>query len=222
MEEFEIEGKKEFNTSSNELVSALPTEIIGNFYKRLDAIINAALSESNCGIACEKGCSYCCYYKVVAKPVEIFKIVKFVKHKFNSEQIDAIIKQTSINTEEAKSLTSEQHLSTNQRCPFLIDDSCSIYEVRPSKCRNHHAVEAELCKKSFEEPTNLSIPNSCIESLYLRANGASHGFEQAVEKKGFDSNEYDLNSAFMEAFQNSSLLKRYRKGKRAFIHATRV
>lgn len=222
MEEFEVETKKEFEIASTDIKKNQPGAALKKFYPRLDNIIAKAIDESNNSIACKKGCSYCCYYKVEAKPVEIFEIVRFVKQKFKTDRIQEVLEQAKKNVEEAKKLSYEQHLATNQKCPFLYADGCSIYEVRPTKCRNFHAREVELCKESYENPTDLSIPSSYNELLYLRANGATTGFEHAIEAGGYDGTTYDLNGAVLETFQNPKLPKRYSKGKRAFIKAKKV
>lgn len=220
MEEFE--ARKEFETASTDILMDQPKVVLKKFYLRLDDIIAKAIDDSGISLACNNGCSYCCYYKVEAKPVEIFEIVRFVKQKFQAEKIQKILMQAKKNVAEAKTLSYEQHLTTNQKCPFLFSGSCSIYEVRPTKCRNFHATEVQQCKESYENPTDLSIPNSYNELLHLRANSATMGFEQAIAVGGYDSTTYDLNSALLEAFQNPKLSKRYSKGKRAFIKATKV
>ncbi len=113
MEEIEMKAKKEFDISSSELSKSSPMKSLDNFYQRLDEIIAKTLNESQNGIACGKGCIYCCYYKVEAKPVEIFKIVQFVKKRFKPEQIQAALKQANKNVIEAKPLTYKEHLATN-------------------------------------------------------------------------------------------------------------
>jgi Fe-S-cluster containining protein len=35
---------------------------------------------------------------------------------------------------------STRYLETNIRCPFLVDNKCSIYQVRPLSCSGHHSV----------------------------------------------------------------------------------
>ena len=222
MEEFELEARKEYEEASSDLKKSQPKDVLRRFYPRLDSIIAKSIDESATPLACKKGCSYCCYYKVEAKPVEIFEIVRFAKSKFQPLEIHEILKQAKENVEEAKELSYEQHMATNQKCPFLIGSSCSVYEVRPAKCRNFHATEVNLCKESYDRPTDLSIPNSYNELLYIRATGATTGFEQAIDDAGFDGTTYDLNSAVLEAFQTPKLSKRYAKGKRGFIRATKI
>jgi Fe-S-cluster containining protein len=222
MEDFEVETMKEYIAVFTSLKKNQPKEVLKRFYQRHDHLIAKVIDYSGTPIACKKSCFYCCYYKVEAKPVEIFLIVEFVKQTFETEIIGGILEQAKRNVEEAAKLSYVQHLTTNQKCPFLVSEGCSIYEVRPMKCRNFHATEVELCIKSYENPTDLSIPNSYNELLHLITNTSTKGFEQALETAGFDSITYDLNSAVIEAFQNKKLSKRFNKGKRAFIKAVKV
>ena len=69
---------------------------------------------------CKKGCSACCHYKVSVSHVEVRYIEK------NSQF------QRSINLAPSRNFHGEP-------CPFLKNDSCSIYEARPFACRKHHA-----------------------------------------------------------------------------------
>jgi Fe-S-cluster containining protein len=100
-----------------------------------------------------------------------------------------------------------------------MQDKCSIYSVRPSKCRNFHAKDVDGCKTSYEEPHNLSLPNSFIPEVFVAANGTTDGFEQAIHEAGMDSRTYDLNSAFLEAMENTKAAKRFKSGKKTFISA---
>jgi hypothetical protein len=45
-------------------------------------------------------------------------------------------------------------------CPFLEDESCSIYVDRPMVCREYHVTSpAERCAKLFEQPVDrVEVP----------------------------------------------------------------
>ena len=44
-------------------------------------------------------------------------------------------------------------------CPFLENESCSIYEQRPLVCREYHVTSpAEDCKRLYEGPVDATIP----------------------------------------------------------------
>ena len=190
-----------------------------NFYARLSAVSDNALGRASDALACESGCSYCCYYKVEGSAAEIFRIAEYMKSNFKKEQIETILESARNNVSAFSGLTYEQKIQTNQKCPLLRDDVCAVYDVRPAKCRNHHSTDASLCKKTFDDPMGPDNLNGYIEDLKMSIEGASIGFEKAVSDKGYDQRAYDLNSALVEAFENPKSIKRYNKKKKAFLSA---
>ena len=180
-------AQQEFDTATTELRKRSTHESLIGFYRRHDAVVASAMETSSVKPACRAGCSYCCYYKVEARAIEILAIQQYVLTKFKPELIRSIVEQANQNVAEAKKLTHVEHLATNQRCPFLVENQCVIYPVRPSKCRNFHASDMQGCKDSYEQPTNLEIPNSYITEIFEAANGTTQGFEQATDEAGLDA-----------------------------------
>lgn len=210
LEEF---ASAEYSTACTDLSRISPQEAVIKFYARQDSAIKTSTDRSLTKPACRSGCSYCCYYKVVAKAVEVIAIQQFVVSRFKPEQLTAAIAQAERNVAEASGLSHAEHLALNQQCPFLLEDKCSIYLVRPSKCRSFHASDVEGCRVSYEDP-QCTVPNSYILEVFEAANGVSEGFNAAIRKSGVDSRTYDLNSAFLDAMQNSGASKRLKGGKR--------
>jgi Fe-S-cluster containining protein len=174
----------EQRTAKTELARKTVHEAQIAFYKRLDSVIQVAHTASPQKMACKAGCSYCCYYKVEARAPEVLVIQQFIETQFTLAQKACVLKQAELNVAEVKNLSHAQHLAVNQACPLLEDGQRSAYSVRPSKCRNFHAQDVEGCEQSFNEPTNMSIPNTFIEAVALTANGTTTGFEQAQEGSG--------------------------------------
>jgi Fe-S-cluster containining protein len=222
MKSLEQQAQSEFVIAKAELQRSSAPQAVVRFYARQDAAVSTATATATVAPACKAGCSYCCYYKVEARAAEVLAVKNFVVSRFPPDRLRAVIEQAERNVAQAKGLSHGEHLATNQRCPFLIEDRCSVYEVRPSKCRSFHAADVEGCKASYDEPTNLSIPNSFIEEIFNAANGVAEGFYAAMGSAGIDSTVYDLNSAFLEAMRNASVPKRLSSGKRAFLKATVV
>jgi Fe-S-cluster containining protein len=212
-------AESEMAAAKADLGKVGPSEALVRFFRRHDEAVVKARATSAVKPACAAGCSYCCYYKVEARAVEVLAIHQYVISRFTPDQIRAAVDQASMNVSQAKSLSHTEHLTTNQRCPFLVQERCSIYPVRPSKCRDFHAADVQGCKDSFDRPEDLSIPNSYIDGIFESGSGTTFGFEAAVETAGLDSRVYDLNSAFLEAMQNAKSAKRFRAGKKAFLVA---
>ena len=103
-----------------------------------------------------------------------------------------------------------------------MDNQCSIYAVRPFKCRNFHATDAQACEESFKDPSNLSIESSFVETIAMFGNAHSQGFEGAIHNIGLDSRAYDFTTALLEIFAEPNTLKRFTRGKKTFIKAIEV
>ena len=213
----EREARQEFEISSKEIASLGIEEALQRFFRRHNQITSEVLAKEGNHIDCQPGCSFCCYYKVEARAYEIVVIVDYVKSHFSGPQQATLLARAEQNLEEMKGLSRAEQLATNQACLFLLDGQCSIYPVRPVKCRDFHATDVALCKQSFDFPEKLDIPNSFCPELRIRAYSATLGFQGAAELAGFDSHAYDLSSAFLEAFANNSAKKRLHKKKKVFL-----
>lgn len=110
--------KKEFSIA-NRLEQAKISPL-----KKLEAIYEL-LGEIGAYVApstpCRKGCSSCCHIAVTISEIEVQYIEAHTKYKR--------LKQTQP--------AEEFH---GQACPFLKNNSCSIYPARPFVCRRHHSL----------------------------------------------------------------------------------
>ncbi|RYY76707.1 MAG: YkgJ family cysteine cluster protein [Gammaproteobacteria bacterium] len=191
-------------------------------FTRYENLIAKSTEESTIKPACKAGCAYCCHYKVEVMAHEIFLIKDHLQQNWTATQIKSLLKDAEENAKIIKTLTQEQHLVTNIKCPFLIENQCSIYSVRPFKCRNFHATDANACEKSFNDPENLDIESNFVESIAMFGNAHSQGFEAAVKNTGLDARAYDFTTALLEVFAEPNALKRFSRGKKTFIKAIEI
>ncbi len=156
-----------------------------------DKVDKAIGNYSNC---CNEGCSHCCYQPIEIVNWEKYAISDYIKTQFNEETVSIVrsnlIKWADIfnnehgtNPDEAyqdrktfREKVNNNHIS----CPFLIDNRCSIYDVRPLACRSHIMVDnPDYCKADGlrEAPEHIkqirdfcfseisSPPGSCLRYL---------------------------------------------------------
>jgi Fe-S-cluster containining protein len=192
---------------------------LANAYGRFDKLIARSIEESPVKPACKAGCAYCCYYKVEVKAHELLLILDYLQQHLAPAQRQQIQAEASHNADLISRLSPEQHLSTNLKCPFLQDQRCSVYPVRPFRCRSFHALEVSGCEASYATPADLSISSELIESVSLFGAALSQGFEAAAQSAQYDARTYDLNTALVAAFRQKNAALRYKQGKQTFVAA---
>jgi Fe-S-cluster containining protein len=211
-------AQTEFNTAVPELRARPVHEAQLRFYQRLNEALGVATAASTQALACKAGCDYCCHYKIEVTPAEVLTIQQHVVRHFKPEQIQQVMAQARRNVAEAKGLSRQAQTGINQRCAFLLNQQCSIYEVRPSNCRSYHATDVKVCKASFHQP-DVILPKIQVEAIEDAGGGLASGFEQAMDSLGMDSKLYDFSSAFVEAMGSPTLAQRIKSGKKAFVKA---
>lgn len=208
-------ARPEFAQAREDIQKHSPREALVRFYVRHDDRLTAAVNASAEKLACADGCAYCCHFDVEARAFEVLEIARHVARTFSPMQLKQTIERAAKNAAERKATPEEERAALKQACPFLVNNSCSIYEVRPAVCRNYHATDGDNCKAYFDDPTGR-LPNTYIDDVFDVANGSSQGFRNAIESVGLDSHSYNLAAAFVEAMKNPAIAKRFSAGKKAF------
>lgn len=184
---------------------------------RLDESLSAAAAASNEKSACRVGCWYCCYLKVGVRPEEAFTIVEYVREHFTQERSKEIREAVTSNARFMRRATPAEQLVASLKCPFLADGACSIYEVRPARCRSFHAVNLKGCQESFEQPQNLNILSSFVPEIYTAGEAHLDACNTAMRENGLDATVYEMNTALAECLTDSAPIRRFENGKPAFI-----
>ena len=144
---------------------------LGKVYKLVDELGEAATPF----IACKKGCSACCKMNVSISSVE-------------AEQM-ALHSQKNINHLKRSIAHDIGHFS-GIACPFLIENACSIYEVRPYMCRAH---------VSFDTSSYWCEPERAYDAEFQRVefSGAMAAYK-AIHEKTSNSIFADIRDFFSE------------------------
>jgi Fe-S-cluster containining protein len=160
-------------------------------------------------LACGAGCSWCCYFTVDVRPVEVFRILDFVEQSFTAAEKARVYAEVRANRAELEKLDEDERVTRNLKCPFLSSGRCTIYSARPQSCRNYHATNAAGCQQSYEDPGNLDIDPDFAPYVYQA--GAAHveAFSTAMSAAGYDVNAYELNSALDAALSDPAARERF-------------
>jgi Fe-S-cluster containining protein len=115
--------------------------------------LNAWLIQKNiaprCNIAVCK--SQCCHDVIrcsVPEAEEIAAYINQTKLEFDRERLKANAKLTYRQLKQLSFI--------NKKCPFLVDNRCVIYTIRPLVCRNHVVTMDSDCNQDF---VNLIPPD---------------------------------------------------------------
>lgn len=220
---FQATAQSEYQRSAAQLKGSKESATaLKKSYERYDNLIARAFDDAITKPACKAGCAFCCYYKVEARAHEILLIKDYMGKHFNAEKMAATLQRITANAEVIRTLTPEQHLTTNLQCALLDNNQCSVYPVRPFRCRNFHSTDAQACEASFNNPADMEIATGMIEEVAILADAHTQGFEAAAEQTGRDNRIYDFNTALLEALADDQPLKRYQRGKKTFQHAIEV
>lgn len=115
--------------------------MLREWYSRYDIVVK--------GVACKSGCSYCCYIPVICTEIEAREAFGANPH------------------------VRERVLSHKNRdfepCPFLDlkSKSCTVYEVRPTSCRQYTSFSRSKCKVAHKRRDAMaSIPSDGNNYFY--------------------------------------------------------
>ncbi len=166
-----IEGEIELPRGSMRLVDLASSTLgLSSTVADIGARITGGLGRQ---VSCSKGCGACCRQLVPLSPPEAIMIAELVasmpkdmrlsiQNRFAAaiEQITrsgltqklARLQQSSSISEEEMQAITKTYFLQQIPCPFLEDESCSIYGFRPSRCREYLVTSSPVhCQNPYEQ-----------------------------------------------------------------------
>jgi uncharacterized protein len=169
---------------------------VANLHRSLDSVASRA-AELGPVPDCKIGCSYCCHVRVEATDPEVFWIARKIRQQPASEVTELI--------EKLRRRVAEHHadsLDRRRSCTFLVDNRCTIYEVRPAACRKAHSLSVKQCQAFAPEiPQNLT--------LLVEAEALMIGTAEAYREVDLPASAHELNSAVLLALGDESAEARW-------------
>ena len=138
-------------------------------------------NQTGATISCQKGCAACCRMMIPVAPPEALALLSVVEalpspkkerllERFQAAQmtlreagleegLQRLAFSEDQGTDEELEPLNRAYYALRMPCPFLEDEICSIYEQRPSACRELLVTSpAELCQDLIRNPIQL-IPS---------------------------------------------------------------
>src|SRR5258705_9786232 len=113
---------QEYERARGEIRSLGVRQAFESSQQRHDARIASAPDVGT--LACRAGCTWCCYFSVDVRAVEIFSIVDFVERTFTIEEKARVYAEARANVTALGNFDESERMKRNVKCPFLNDGRC--------------------------------------------------------------------------------------------------
>jgi Fe-S-cluster containining protein len=164
--------------------------------------------------ACESGCAACCRRKVACTIPEVISIAAWLSECSEEEKqrIRADAQHLHDSTAELDDLG---RVRAALPCPLLVEQRCSVYEVRPIACRAVYSFDRKACESFFlGHDFATRIP---LYDLMAEAHGQMLlGYSRALDKLGLDGGLVELASALLILLNEPDAIDRYLAGEHVF------
>ena len=190
-------GSEEFGAE----IPVTPQEVfVKGIYSSVDRAVARELdrlrSEDCIMPACQSGCCYCCRYHILTNIAEAHALAQYIKRAISVEQIDELRMRTqqwhewnrymqgrhqSADIDEETDFSHYSHC-----CPLLVNDTCSVYPVRPVVCRTHFVSSHPHFCYAAKDPQLREDAPVVLTSVVAAALPFSKAIGDHIEKAGLD------------------------------------
>gem|GEM_PF-1463600 len=178
------------------------------------------------GFACGAGCAWCCHQQVALEPVEAIAIARHLETRFTPEERAAVKQRIDALAERTRGMNNLAWSQLKTPCAFLVENKCSIYEVRPLRCRAVISRDAEHCRWAMENPDEyfdhrerrLGSGPYPIEPRHI-VDAALTGFAVAERDFGLNWKTLTLMAAIKILLDQPDAAERYLAGEPVFAPA---
>ncbi|MBC7951471.1 MAG: YkgJ family cysteine cluster protein [Rhodospirillaceae bacterium] len=155
--------------------------------------------------ACRKGCGWCCHQRVGAAAVEVLAISRAL-----------------VDRPEARAALAAW--SPGKPCAFLKDGACSVYDIRPLKCRSLWHVDERHCMAKYATmPTMGGTANAAFQlEPKMIYEGALKGLALPLIKAGRDCPGIELMPGLQAVADKPDAAECWWQGETVFPEAARL
>lgn len=168
------------------------------------------------GLACAKGCAFCCYMRVEVVAPEAFLIADYLRKRLRQDQISEVRSIAAKNWGRLAPLSFAARQKISMPCPLLQNGCCSVYPVRPMACRTYHSTDVGKCRSDFENGTFFERGDSFLLGVRYSGLAVQSAVLTSFSKAGYDARTYDLNAALDRVLESSTAERRWKAKKKAF------
>jgi Fe-S-cluster containining protein len=162
-----------------------------------DAQTRATVATAGPPPACTAGCTFCCHVHVDATHPELLAIAVYVEEQLGPSQRAALREKLAAAVERSDPLSDEERWAARIPCALLDEDGrCSVYPVRPLRCRAFHSVSRNDCRAAFDgtSETPPTVNPTIVRAVEL----VELGYTRALEREGRNASPVRLERGLLE------------------------
>lgn len=186
--------------SNSTLFSAI--ELLYAAIDGLNDSILALAERQNMGIACHKGCHWCCHQAVYANSYEMHFLSEKIKTRFSPEKISKLLETTEAKYVATSKMSEEEVSKYKAPCPLLENGACSVYEARPMACRIYLSTKLETCLEFYHHPENEYNYPALIDFPLQAGRMMNEGFMAALKENGIETAEFKMEEGLRIVLKN--------------------
>ena len=169
-------------------------------------------------VACGKGCAWCCYRRVPVGAPEVLRLAHALRQTLPPEALEAVRRRLARLDDRTRGLGARQRLAVGLPCALLVDQACSVYDVRPLACRGWNSVDAGACRESVEhalEPTAIPLYAGEVATT----DALREGVNAALAEGALQGDQLELTAALRIALEMPDAAARWLAGEPVFAPA---
>lgn len=155
--------------------------------------------------ACRKGCGWCCHQRVGAAAVEVLAMARALRDR-------------------PQALAALAAWTPGAPCAFLKDGACSVYDVRPLKCRSLWHVDERHCMGKYAALPAFGpapSPDFQLEPKMIYE-GALKGLALALVRAGRDCPGIELMPGLRAVIDRADAAEAWAAGEEVFPASARL
>ena len=164
-------------------------------------------------IQCRSGCTFCCHQNIdVTIPEAILVALRLAKDA--APRADAVLEAADL----FAGLDDEARIATGRPCPMLVEDRCSVYEIRPLACRSFASPNADNCRAALDsvKAGNGVMPAEVYVVLQFLCNGEQSATLGVCRDLGLQADIVELTQTVAAILRDPQLVTRWAAGERVF------
>ena len=134
-----------------------PEEGLLAAFRRLDEITAGLDREAHASLgfeatACARRCGHCCRLPVLVSPVEAVIILRTLRRRVSASEFRRMAARIREVARATEGLQDPARIIRDIACPLLVNEECSVYDVRPLGCHSHTSIDSALCAAGRGRP----------------------------------------------------------------------